>query len=114
MIEVKVEKNAEIVQVVLKGELVLNNASSVKDEVKAKLASEEEPKVLVNLAELGFVDSSGLGVLISWFKLVNEKKGRIVFCSPGDYVAKIIKIAKLDKILMLAEDEEKGKVLLLK
>ena len=114
MIEVKIEKNTEIVQVVLKGELVLNNAAGVKDEVKEKLAEENEPKVLVDLKDLEFVDSSGLGVLISWFKLANEKKGKIVFCSLSDYVAKIIKIAKLDKILILAEDEEKGKELLFK
>ena len=114
MIEVKIEKNGEIVQVDLVGELVLNSAAGVKDEVKGKLAEIEEPKVLINLKELEFVDSSGLGVLISWFRMVNEKKGKIVYCSLGDYVAKIIKIAKLDKILTLAEDEEKGKVLLLK
>ena len=34
MIEVKIEKNGEIVQVDLVGELVLNSAAGVKDEVK--------------------------------------------------------------------------------
>lgn len=112
MAEVRIIKEGEVLQVVLSGELVLNNAAAIKDEVKARL--EEAPKVMVNLAELDFVDSSGLGVLISWFKAVNERKGTIVYCALSPYVAKIIRIAKLDKIFLLADDEEQAKDLLLK
>lgn len=113
MAEVQITQEKEILKVVLSGELVLNNAATIKDEVKAQLA-EECPKVLVDLAKLDFVDSSGLGVLISWFKAVNERKGTIVYCAFTPYVAKIVRIAKLDKIFLLADDEEQAKVLLLK
>ena len=112
MAEVQITKDGEVLQVVLRGELVLNNAAAIKDEVKARL--EEMPKVMVDLSGLDFVDSSGLGVLISWFKAVNERKGTIVYCAFTPYVAKIIRIAKLDKIFLVADNEEQAKVLLLK
>jgi len=113
MADVQMINQDGILQVVLNGELVLANAALVKEEVKAQL-NEAAPKVLVDLSKVDFVDSSGLGVLISWFKAVNEKQGVIVYCAMTAYVKKIVKISKLDKIFLLAENEAEAKELLLK
>ena len=95
----------------LKGELVLNAVTELKDEIKSHLKN-ENLKVIADLSDVEFVDSSGLGMLISWFKCVNEENGRIVFANVQPYVRKIIKISKLDKIFTLAETLDEAKELL--
>ena len=95
----------------LKGELVLNAVTELKDEIKSHLKN-ENLKVIADLSDVEFVDSSGLGMLSSWFKCVNEENGRIVFANVQPYVRKIIKISKLDKIFTLAETLDEAKELL--
>ena len=95
----------------LKGELVLNAVTELKDEIKSHLKN-ENLKVIADLSDVEFVDSSGLGMLISWFKCVTEANGRIVFANVQPYVRKIIKISKLDKIFTLTETLDEAKELL--
>ncbi len=94
----------------ISGELILNTHSQLKDEIKAHLSGKK--RVIVDLSGVPFIDSSGLGMLISWFKSVNEADGRIVFASLNPYVRKIIKISKLDKIFLLADTPTEAQELL--
>lgn len=109
MAEYTIQQTDGIMTLKISGELVLTNAQ-LKDEIKEHLRGQK--KVIVDLSGVDFVDSSGLGMLISWFKNVNEAHGKIVFALITPYVRKIIKISKLDKILLLADTLEEAKELL--
>lgn len=111
MAEYKVREENEIIFITITGELVLSTVVPMKDEIKNHLQG-ADLRAIVDLSGVDFVDSSGLGMLISWFKCVSEAKGRIVFAAITPYVKKIIKISKLDKIFLLADDVEQAKELL--
>lgn len=105
MATVKIEKKEGYISAKLSGELTLGSSNEIKTAVKDYLETENQYKVLVDLAELELIDSSGLGVLISWFKLVNQEQGKIAYAMPTPHVKKIIGFAKLDKIFLLTETE---------
>ena len=103
MCEVYLEKKAAYVIATLRGELILGCTSEIKEKVKAYAEEHQLYRLVVDLSQVSFIDSSGLGALIAWFKRANQKQGKVVFCAPSAQVGKVIGYAKLDKIFTMAD-----------
>ncbi len=106
MCEVYLEKKAAYVVVTLRGELILGCTGEIKEKVKAYAQEHQLYRLVVDLSQVSFIDSSGLGALIAWFKMANQEQGKVVFCAPSAQVGKVIGYAKLDKIFNIADSIE--------
>ena len=62
--------------------------------------------VVVDLTRVAFIDSSGLGLLVSLYKAVRRRGRRAVFSSAQPEVRQVMKIIKLDRIFELHADVE--------
>ncbi len=112
MSEVLFKKEEDVLVVELVGEINILDVNDFKESIKNKIKEEEVKKVIVDMEKVPFMDSSGLGMLISLYKFVNENNGIIVYTGLSDYILKILGFAKLDKIFIIAENIEKGKLAL--
>lgn len=81
----------------LEGRLDLNSSSKLKEQVK-ELVSEGSTNVVLELGGVGFVNSSGLGTLVSILKDVRIVKGQMVLCNLAQYVQEIFEITQLSHI----------------
>ncbi len=92
--------------------------SFIAPELKAKLvmlASSQERNIIVNLEECIYCDSSGLSALLVGKRLCENADGTFVICNLSQNVEKLIKLAMLDTILVIAENfEEAEKFLIMK
>ena len=93
MAQLSIQSEKEYLLVTISGELVLADSQQIKEEVKKAIEEDKRYQVIID-----FIDSSGLGVLIGWFKTVNQAQGKIAYVGLAEYVNKIISLAKLDKI----------------
>lgn len=59
------------------------------------LISEGANKIILDLSRLDYISSSGIRVFISIIRQLNERKGRVVFCSPPSSVSHIIEMVSL-------------------
>jgi anti-sigma B factor antagonist len=90
-------QNGGAVVVHLVGELDLYNAPEVRTALLA-LAAEQPERLVVNLAEVDFVDSTALGVLIeARTKLENRRS--FLLASPGLETHRALTISGLDQHL---------------
>ena len=62
--------------VILQGELILGCTSEVKEKVKNYAEENQIYHMLIDLSQVSFMDSSGLGALIAWFKMANQHQLR--------------------------------------
>jgi anti-anti-sigma factor len=62
-------------------------------------------RVLFDLSQIEYIDSSGIGWLVVTFKRFCQAKGTIVFHSPSRFVRDTLDLLRLDLVLPLAEDE---------
>ncbi|HEY2384014.1 MAG TPA: STAS domain-containing protein [Terriglobia bacterium] len=62
---------------------------------------------VVNLAGVDYVDSSGLGQLVSMWTSIRNKGGHLAILSPTKRVEKLLEITRLDTVFTIvhAEDE---------
>lgn len=75
------------------------DASSTK-EFKRTVAPmlEEQQEVVFDLSELKFVDSSGLGAILSCLRQMNGKSGRLVLCEMTKPVRALFELVRMHKI----------------
>jgi len=75
--------------------------SFVAADVKAQAFRllEGRSDLVVNLANLEFVDSAGLGVLVGIYKRARLRNREVVVAGAQPYVARVMKILKLDRVL---------------
>lgn len=97
LFEIDAYKRGGEVLAVLRGSLVLEHC----EDAKARLQSLIKPpveKAHFQLAELDFLDSAGMGVLVALKQTANRGGVKLDFMSPQKCVAEIFRISKLDTI----------------
>ncbi len=78
-------------------ELTASNASDIKTEVKAAI-EDTHTQIDIDLSTTGFVDSSGLGVLIGLHKAMVAKQGSIRILNPGESVQQVLELTRLHRL----------------
>lgn len=96
--ELRFEKTQQSGGVVItcRGALTLVNHERLK-ELEAEIASSAPGKIVLDLRDIGFVDSSGLGTLASALKKTMELGSELALVS-NDTVNKTIAMAGLEKL----------------
>lgn len=80
------------------GRLTLMSAPQVRDEVTARLAAGDRI-IVVDLSGTTFVDSSGLGALVSCLKSARQVGGDLRLVAPTEQVSMVLRLTNLDRIL---------------
>ena len=112
--EYKSSKKNDINLFQLNGELIdRNQATELLAEIDAKLRNEEN-KILLNLLDLRYINSSGLNVLINILTKARKEGGDVAICCVNKKIAELLVITKLDSIFNVSENEEKAVELLSK
>ena len=101
------DDRGDLTVVSVKGEVDLYTAPSLKEAI-ADLVSSGRSKIVVDLAGVEFMDSTGLGVLIGALKRCKEAGGSLALAGPGESVLKVLAITGLDKVFSIHSDVEQA------
>ncbi len=72
------------------------------------LLSKERTQILFNLAEVKYIDSAGLGSLVSAFTSVRKQKGELKLLNLTSKVQDVMQITKLYTVFDIMNDETEG------
>ena len=79
-------------------------ASTFRDKIR-DLASGGQKKLLLNLAEISYIDSSGIGELVSGFTTVTNNGGQLKLLNLTKRVKDLLQITKLYTVFDVHDDE---------
>ena len=103
---VAIDRREEGVVVRLAGELDLYNASLLRDALLAECAAAPE-RLVIDLSEVEFIDSTALGVLVETRRrFANPKAVRL--CCPGTETRRALHISGLDEHFGVHETVEEA------
>lgn len=100
----KVKEHVLIVR--LSGELDHHEAERLREVWQQKLRDEDVRHVILNLEEMIFMDSSGIGVLLGRYKEIAQAGGELVICRVNSSLKKIFDMSGLFKIIRLEDSEQ--------
>ena len=83
----------------LKGELDEYSSVYTRDVLDKLLSGSGFKKVIVDLSELEFMDSTGVGVLIGRYKKMKARNIPIYLCNPNNSIERIFRISGLYEIM---------------
>jgi len=89
----------------LSGRIVLGEATTTLREVLQSLASQGQKKILLNLSDVSYIDSSGLGALVSGYTTVTGQAGQLKLLNLTSKVKDLLQITKLLTVFEVFTDE---------
>ncbi len=104
--EHNIRQEGDIVVVSLKGEIDLEFSAAVRTVLLDCVGRGSD--VLVDMSEVGLIDSSGVSSLLEAFQNARKKGKGFVLAAVGDSVMRVLKLARLDTVFNIAESVEEG------
>ena len=84
----------------IEGEIDIYNSEQLKRKLY-ELLEEKQADLYINCKDLEYIDSTGLGALVSVLKKVKQFNGNIHLSQLKPNVAKIFKITDLNKVFLI-------------
>jgi anti-sigma B factor antagonist len=101
---VKIESKNGLTICYIDGEIDINSSPDIKRAFD-KLMVHKTPKIVINLAKVGYVDSSGLATLVEILKNMKSYGGRMRLVSMSSKIKSLFEITKLEKLFEIMADE---------
>lgn len=90
------------------GELDMTNATTFKEDIKKEFVQEGKVNIILDLSSVNYIDSTGLGVLISLQRSCRMGGGALVFCGLENNLKRILKMTSLDSVFTIRESLEEA------
>jgi anti-anti-sigma factor len=91
MFEIEYQKNSNIVKIV--GNLDASKTQEVKD-----ILGKIDESFTIDMSELNFICSAGIGVLVMTHKRLNERGEKVYLTDLNNYINKVFEASRLDTI----------------
>ncbi len=98
----QVTKENDVTVVAVEGQLIVGNRQELKQKVLEELENGER-KFVVDFDQTGYIDSSGLGVLVSLSKKIREQGGELRLASLNEDLRTLFELTKLDTLFKISD-----------
>jgi anti-sigma B factor antagonist len=87
------------------GKITIGEGSVALRGTIRRLLEEGKKKILLNLGKVGYIDSSGIGELVSSFTSINKEQGQLKLLSLTNKLKDLLGITKLLTVFDVYENE---------
>ncbi len=98
----EVSKEGPVTVVDVEGQLIVGNRQELKQKVLEELEGGEKTFV-IDFQNTGYIDSSGLGVLVSLSKKIREQGGELRLAGLNEDLRTLFELTKLDTLFKIAD-----------
>lgn len=103
----RVSQQNDVTVISVTGQLIVGNRQELKDDV-IKLLESGSRKFLLDFEDTAYIDSSGLGVLVSLSKKIREKGGEMRLAGLNEDLRTLFELTKLDTLFYIADTRDEA------
>lgn len=96
----------DVVVVDVSGRITLGDGSIALHEQMRDLIVQGHMKILLNLSGVSFMDSAGIGELVSGYVSIAQKHGHVKLCALTKRIRDLLQVTRLYNVLDICEREE--------
>ncbi|MER3429246.1 MAG: anti-sigma factor antagonist [Pyrinomonas sp.] len=104
-LNIKERQAGDVTILDLSGKITIGEGSVALRSAIRRLLSEGKKKILLNLGGVSYVDSSGIGELVSSYTAVNKEGGQLKLLNLTQKIQDLLAITKLLTVFDVYEDE---------
>ena len=105
--QVAYEEKVDTLVVHVGGEIDHHSAVAVRTEIDGRILEARRERVLLELSEVEFMDSSGLGLIMGRLALVKKYGGTLSVLDPSPAVQRILRLAGMERMLTVLRTRTK-------
>ena len=103
----RVEKKGDVTVLDVEGQLIVGNRQELKQKVLEQLEGGDR-KFVIDFSNTGYIDSSGLGVLVSLSKKIREQGGELRLAKLNEDLRTLFELTKLDTLFKIADSRQEA------
>ena len=103
--DIAVRKTGDVTIVDFKGRLAIGVSDTILPRVVGEILGEGSKKILLNLSEMDYIDSNGLGELVQSLKTSKRFGASLRLLKPQDRVKKTLRLTNLLPMFTVYESE---------
>lgn len=92
--------------VCLRGEITLEVTGDIRKRTEAAMGERDYTCVVMDLSQVPFIDSSGIGLLVALNTMTQNAGRRMLLFTPSEQVRKTLELVQLLSFFTLVEDED--------
>ena len=104
-VKIKDRQVGDVTVMDVSGRITLGEGSSTLRDALRDLVAKGHKKILLNLGDVSYIDSSGIGELVSGFTSISNQGGSLKLLSLTKRVKDLLQITKLYTVFEVHDDE---------
>jgi stage II sporulation protein AA (anti-sigma F factor antagonist) len=105
-LNIELEIKQDVLCIRLSGELDHHTADELREQAATVIERNDIRHIVLNLGQLSFMDSSGLGVILGRYKQIKQVHGEMVVCAISPAIQRLFDMSGLFKIIKMEPTEE--------
>ena len=103
-LHIQIKERSHYTEVEIIGDFDIYSANDVKDE----LGDTCSPNVVIDLTGVGFIDSTGLGVLVRTYRRQQARSGNLALVIVDETILRIFQITGLDRVMKIFKTKKEA------
>lgn len=99
-----------LLKVICSGELTIESIKQIRGTVDAETSSESVQAIMADLSEVTFIDSTGIGFLVSLNSRLKSLDKHFYLLNPSEQVCKTLELVRLLSFFTIIGDESEAAV----
>jgi anti-sigma B factor antagonist len=104
--DIKVRKAEDVAIVDFNGRLAIGVSDTILPRIIGEILGDGSKKILLNLSDMDYIDSNGLGELVQAFREAQRRGASLRLLKPQDRVAKTLRLTNLLPMFTVYDSEE--------
>jgi anti-sigma B factor antagonist len=107
-VQISTRRKGKITIFDLSGDIDFANSPRVRDSVLREIRESHTPRVLVNLSQVRYIDSSGVASLVEGLKASRDIGSRFILFGLSTSAREVLQLSRLMKVFEVYENEEQS------
>jgi anti-sigma B factor antagonist len=105
-LDISVRKRGETQLIQLRGQLRLGAAVDELRKVFEESVANGDTRIVINLAEVPMIDSSGIGLLVRFLASTKQRGGSLKLVQPSKFAVQTLRLVGVLNLFEIFEDDE--------
>lgn len=106
--DINVRKRAQVQVVQLRGQLRMGPAVDDLRQTMEESFGNGDARIVLNLAEVGMIDSSGIGLLVKFLASAKQRGGNLKLVQPSKFAVQTLRLVGVLNLFEIYDDDEKA------
>lgn len=104
-VKISIRQVGDVTVIDAVGRITLGEGASAFRDTVRELAGKGQKKILLNLSDVSYIDSSGIGEMVSGFTTITNQGGQLKLVGLTKRVRDLLQITKLYTVFEVFDDE---------